>query len=151
MFLIEKTSRRRTYKIYTSASPIFGLLMALFGVFVTVKANLVAGGFIVLLGVGFAFACASVWVFDKNIGRVVRALNLRHYSIPLWQRPLDEIAALEIKGLITKDGVGTPMDDTRTWLLFKNGDHRSLWREYGDRSRDLAHFLSVKLTEDKAE
>ena len=32
MFLVEKTNRRRTYKVYTSASPIFGLIMALFGV-----------------------------------------------------------------------------------------------------------------------
>ncbi|MEO8395057.1 MAG: hypothetical protein ABI700_18820 [Chloroflexota bacterium] len=151
MFLIEKTNRRRTYKVYTSASPIFGLIMALFGVFVTVKANLGAGALIILLGGGFAFACASVWVFDKNLGRVVRALNLRRYSIPLWQRPLDEISAVEIKGTITKDGVGTPIDNTRTGLLFKSGERRSLWSEYGDRSRDLARFLSVNLTEEEAE
>jgi hypothetical protein len=151
VFLIEKTSRRRTYKIYTSASPIFGLVMALFGVFVTLEANLVAGGFIVLLGLGFAFACASVWIFDKGTGQVERALNLMNYSRSLWQRPLDEIAALEIKGLVTKDGVGTPLDNTRTGLLFKNGERRSLWSEYGDRSRELARFLSVELTEDKAE
>ena len=104
MFLTEKTSRRRTYKIYTSASPIFGLAMALFGVYITLAVNFAAGGLILLLGLGFAFACASVWVFDKGNGRVVRALNLMHYSLSLWQRPLDEIAALEVKGTITKDG-----------------------------------------------
>ncbi|HVU12182.1 MAG TPA: hypothetical protein VHD90_12935 [Phototrophicaceae bacterium] len=151
MFPVEKTSRRRTYKIYSSASPIFGLLIALAGVLTLVLLNVGAGVIMLLLGLGFAFACASEWVFDKTEGQVARALSIGRLTRSIWQRPLDQIDALEIKGLVTKDASGTALDDTRTALLFKSGERRSLWSERRDQSRELARFLSVKLVEDKAE
>ena len=101
MFLVEKTSRRRTYKIDTSL-PIFGLIMALLGMFVTLAANLAAGGLIILWTRSLPSCVPRSGSSTKENGRVERTLNLMQFSVSLWQRPLDEIAEVEIKGTITR-------------------------------------------------